>query len=216
RVAAADFPQGPAAGGTSLHCHRRQGRDHAGGDRRGDRGIHRLERGARLPPAQRHLPARYPAGVRGAVCPVGAGHIRLRAGRRGRADDGAVAAASAGAALKAKLQPGSKVRMARNARRRQPAATPRFAAPRAKMERAKTVRADHTVGKAPIKQGSLVAKAYEDIKEKIITLYFLPGQYLNEAAISGLLQVGRTPVHQALQRLELEGLVEIMPRKGVV
>ena len=84
------------------------------------------------------------------------------------------------------------------------------------MERAKTVRADDTVGKAPIKHGSLVAKAYEDIKEKIITLYFLPGQYLNEAAISGLLQVGRTPVHQALQRLELEGLVEIMPRKGVV
>jgi DNA-binding GntR family transcriptional regulator len=84
------------------------------------------------------------------------------------------------------------------------------------MERVKTVRADDTVGKAPIKHGSLVAKAYEDIKEKIITLYFLPGQYLNEAAISGLLQVGRTPVHQALQRLELEGLVEIMPRKGVV
>jgi len=62
------------------------------------------------------------------------------------------------------------------------------------------VRDDDTVGKAPIKHGSLVAKAYEDIKEKIITLYFLPGQYLNEAAISGLLQVGRTPVHQALQR----------------
>ena len=78
------------------------------------------------------------------------------------------------------------------------------------------MREDDTVGKAPIKHGSLVAKAYEDIKEKIITLYFLPGQYLNEAAISGLLQVGRTPVHQALQRLELEGLVEIMPRKGVV
>ena len=101
--------------------------------------------------------------------------------------------------------------MARNARRRQPATTPRLVAPRTK-----TVRADDTIGKAPIKHGSLVAKAYEDIKEKIITLYFLPGQYLNEAAISGLLQVGRTPVHQALQRLELEGLVEIMPRKGVV
>ncbi len=31
-----------------------------------------------------------------------------------------------------------------------------------------------------------------------------------------MLGVGRTPVHQALQRLELEGLVEIMPRKGVI
>jgi DNA-binding GntR family transcriptional regulator len=70
--------------------------------------------------------------------------------------------------------------------------------------------------KEPGKPNSLVAKAYEEIKERIITLYFLPGQYLNEAAISSLLDVGRTPVHQALQRLELEGLVEIMPRKGVV
>jgi GntR family transcriptional regulator, rspAB operon transcriptional repressor len=68
----------------------------------------------------------------------------------------------------------------------------------------------------PAKPNSLVAKAYEEIKEKIITLYFLPGQYLNEAAISSLLDVGRTPVHQALQRLALEGLVEIMPRKGLV
>ena len=73
-----------------------------------------------------------------------------------------------------------------------------------------------TAGRELPKHNSLVAKAYEEIKEKIITLYFLPGQYLNEAAISGLLQVGRTPVHQALQRLELEGLVEIMPRKGVI
>jgi GntR family transcriptional regulator, rspAB operon transcriptional repressor len=30
------------------------------------------------------------------------------------------------------------------------------------------------------------------------------------------LNVGRTPVHQALQRLQHEGLIEIMPRKGVI
>jgi GntR family transcriptional regulator, rspAB operon transcriptional repressor len=90
------------------------------------------------------------------------------------------------------------------------AAAPRIAA------RAKAAPAEKAAGQAPAKPNSLVAKAYEEIKEKIITLYFLPGQYLNEAAISGLLHVGRTPVHQALQRLELEGLVEIMPRKGVV
>jgi GntR family transcriptional regulator, rspAB operon transcriptional repressor len=66
------------------------------------------------------------------------------------------------------------------------------------------------------KGGSLVGRAYEEIKEKIIKLYFLPGQYLNESAICALLGLGRTPVHQALQRLEIEGLVEIMPRKGVI
>lgn len=63
---------------------------------------------------------------------------------------------------------------------------------------------------------SLTDQAYEAIKEKILTLYFLPGQYLNEAAIGELLQMGRTPVHQALLRLNVEGLVEIVPRKGVV
>jgi DNA-binding GntR family transcriptional regulator len=66
------------------------------------------------------------------------------------------------------------------------------------------------------KGGSLVARAYEEIKEKIIKVYFLPGQYLNESAICALLGLGRTPVHQALQRLEIDGLVEIMPRKGVI
>jgi DNA-binding GntR family transcriptional regulator len=90
------------------------------------------------------------------------------------------------------------------------------AAPRMAAARASAAPAEKAAGQAPAKPNSLVAKAYEEIKEKIITLYFLPGQYLNEAAISGLLHVGRTPVHQALQRLELEGLVEIMPRKGVV
>lgn len=66
------------------------------------------------------------------------------------------------------------------------------------------------------KGGSLVARAYEEIKEKIIKVYFLPGQYLNESAICDLLGLGRTPVHQALQRLEIDGMVEIMPRKGVI
>jgi DNA-binding GntR family transcriptional regulator len=66
------------------------------------------------------------------------------------------------------------------------------------------------------KSGSLAALAYEQIKEKILTLHFLPGQYLNEGALCAMLDAGRTPVHQALQRLELEGLVEIMPRKGVI
>src|ERR1700741_437631 len=100
--------------------------------------------------------------------------------------------------------------MARQARGRQ------MAPPRITPVRLDAAHGAKVGGKAPGKPNSLVAKAYEEIKEKIITLYFLPGQYLNEAAISGLLQVGRTPVHQALQRLELEGLVEIMPRKGVV
>src|SRR5260221_14777990 len=63
---------------------------------------------------------------------------------------------------------------------------------------------------------SLTDQAYEAMKEKVITLYFLPGQYLNEGAICKLLDLGRTPVPQALQRLQLEGLTAVVPRKGVI
>jgi DNA-binding GntR family transcriptional regulator len=88
------------------------------------------------------------------------------------------------------------------------------------MAKAKTKTAKKTTPKAKrkpaTKGGSLAAQAYEQIKEKILTLHFLPGQYLNEGALCAMLDAGRTPVHQALQRLELEGLVEIMPRKGVI
>jgi DNA-binding GntR family transcriptional regulator len=82
-------------------------------------------------------------------------------------------------------------------------------------------KAARTVKKAPARKTaakgpSLADQAYEDIKEKILKLYFLPGQYLNEGALCALLNVGRTPVHLALQRLQHEGLVEVMPRKGVI
>ena len=66
------------------------------------------------------------------------------------------------------------------------------------------------------KDKPLVQQAYEQIREKIIRLQFLPGQYLNEAAVCETLGLGRTPVHQALQLLQLEGLIEILPRKGII
>ncbi|MDB5532163.1 MAG: hypothetical protein JWO28_478 [Hyphomicrobiales bacterium] len=65
-------------------------------------------------------------------------------------------------------------------------------------------------------KSSLTQQAHEAIKEKVINLYFLPGQYLNEAAICDLLGLGRTPVHQALQRLQTEGLIDVVPRKGII
>ncbi len=86
----------------------------------------------------------------------------------------------------------------------------------AKAKRTKTAAKKSSARKTAAKGPSLADKAYEDIKEKILKLYFLPGQYLNEGALCGLLNVGRTPVHQALQRLQHEGLIEVMPRKGVI
>ena len=63
---------------------------------------------------------------------------------------------------------------------------------------------------------SLADKAYESIKHQIITLKFGPGAYLNEASISKLLGISRNPVHMAVRRLVLEGMLEVMPRKGVI
>jgi DNA-binding GntR family transcriptional regulator len=63
---------------------------------------------------------------------------------------------------------------------------------------------------------SLSDEAYEVIKHRIITCELKPGEYVNEASLSAELNLGRTPVHQALGRLRLEGMVEILPRKGVI
>lgn len=63
---------------------------------------------------------------------------------------------------------------------------------------------------------SLTQKAYEFIKERILTLEYRPAECLTEATLSRLLGVGRTPVREALLRLSHEGLVDILPRKGVI
>lgn len=69
------------------------------------------------------------------------------------------------------------------------------------------------VADAPV---SLRDLAYQEIKRRINRMEFRPGAYLNEAQISRTLRIGRTPVHQALDRLMLEGLVQVIPRKGVM
>ncbi|MBI2317750.1 MAG: GntR family transcriptional regulator [Betaproteobacteria bacterium] len=73
-----------------------------------------------------------------------------------------------------------------------------------------------TKAKARAPKIPLHDQAYEKIKHEIITLGFRPGEYLNEALVSKLLRIGRTPVRQALNRLMLEGMVDVIPRKGVI
>jgi GntR family transcriptional regulator, rspAB operon transcriptional repressor len=58
--------------------------------------------------------------------------------------------------------------------------------------------------------------AYEAIKHNIITCKFKPGECINEASVSALLGFGRTSVNKALDRLMLEEMVEVIPRKGVI
>ena len=64
--------------------------------------------------------------------------------------------------------------------------------------------------------GSLVGRAYHRLEEMIVTLRLAPGQVLSEASVAAELGIGRTPVREALQRLAFEGLVVILPRRGVL
>lgn len=63
---------------------------------------------------------------------------------------------------------------------------------------------------------SLKEKAYRAIKHRIITCAFKPGQELSESTVASALKIGRTPVHQAFDRLHVEELVDVQPRKGIV
>ena len=63
---------------------------------------------------------------------------------------------------------------------------------------------------------SLTDRAYVALEEMICTLRLEPGEVLSEGALSKTLGIGRTPVREALQRLAREGLVTVLPRRGVL
>ena len=65
-------------------------------------------------------------------------------------------------------------------------------------------------------EASLTDRAYKELEELIVTMALPPGQVLSESSIAKHLGIGRTPVREALQQLAREGLVTIMPRRGVV
>jgi DNA-binding GntR family transcriptional regulator len=59
-------------------------------------------------------------------------------------------------------------------------------------------------------------QAVEILRERLITLEYRPGQIINQERVSADLGISRTPVAQALDRLALDGMVEVIPRTGVM
>lgn len=55
---------------------------------------------------------------------------------------------------------------------------------------------------------------YELLREKILDFEIYPGTRITETALAEQYGVSRTPIRAALQRLEVEGLVTIMPKQG--
>lgn len=62
---------------------------------------------------------------------------------------------------------------------------------------------------------SLADKAFDLIEEMIVTRRLAPGVMLSESELASQLSMGRTPVREALARLEWIGFVEVHPRRGV-
>lgn len=63
---------------------------------------------------------------------------------------------------------------------------------------------------------SLAERAYVDLREEIIGVRLAPGALLREDELMQRLGVGRTPVREALQRLQRDGFVTVIPRRGTL
>ena len=68
--------------------------------------------------------------------------------------------------------------------------------------------------KKTIDNTNLRDQTYDIIKNMIILREIEPGKKINEEHIAKEIQVSRTPIREALCRLENEGIVTIIPRRG--
>jgi DNA-binding GntR family transcriptional regulator len=57
-------------------------------------------------------------------------------------------------------------------------------------------------------------RAYDAIKQAILSLELQPGEFMSIGSLASQLDVSRTPVREALLLLEKEGLVSLVPHKG--
>lgn len=63
--------------------------------------------------------------------------------------------------------------------------------------------------------GTLGNKIFDLLRDRILNGEYKRGQKLNELTLVKELNISRTPIREALKQLELEGLVESIPNKGV-
>ena len=68
--------------------------------------------------------------------------------------------------------------------------------------------------KNQIKSPPLNEIAYQKIKDYIVTLKLRPGEQIDEAGLANKLSIGRTPIREALFRLNAENLVEMNHGRG--
>lgn len=80
----------------------------------------------------------------------------------------------------------------------------------------RTVKTSGTAAATPPtgRQPLMVDVAYAGLRDLIVTLELSPGAPLHEESLAASLGVGRTPLREAVKRLEAESLVVVHPRRG--
>jgi DNA-binding GntR family transcriptional regulator len=68
-----------------------------------------------------------------------------------------------------------------------------------------------SLGRPPV---SLADRAYLALRDQLTTLQIRPGEPIDDGRVASDLEVGRTPVREALKRLEDDRLVVSYPRRG--
>ena len=72
----------------------------------------------------------------------------------------------------------------------------------------------HTIELSPNKPSALTDWAYTTIKESVLSLKLPPGAQLDIGQMAEQMGTSRTPVREALLRLERDGLIRVAPRVG--
>ena len=74
----------------------------------------------------------------------------------------------------------------------------------------------NSTAKHPSANRSLAEQAYLLLEEQIVTLRLQPGELLVEKDLVDITGIGRTPVRESIQRLAAAGLLQVLPRKGLM
>ncbi len=60
----------------------------------------------------------------------------------------------------------------------------------------------------------LASQVYRILHDEIVAIHLIPGQRVSEKEVADVLKASKTPVREALIRLEIDGLVEVVPKSG--
>ncbi|MEU6301445.1 GntR family transcriptional regulator [Streptomyces chartreusis] len=69
---------------------------------------------------------------------------------------------------------------------------------------------------APLKQPPAADRVYTHVKQGVLDRRYGGGTLLTEGELAEAVGVSRTPVREALLRLEVEGLIKLYPKKGAL